>query len=204
MKQRAPGGDGEGTVSFSYRPSLLGAPWEFRLDGRALDWTAGRKSGRIPLAAIRRVRLSFRPITMQRQRFLTEVWADGAPRLSICSGSWKSMVEYERLDGTYAAFVQRLHETLLAAGAPVRFERGRQPLLFWAGLVVFTAIALALAGLVVVGLQARAWGGTALVAGFLCLFLWQAGNYFYRNRPGPYDPRNLPPELMPPERYRAS
>ena len=35
------------------------------------------------------------------------------------------------------------------------------------------------------------------IGAFLALFLWQAGNYFRRNRPGRYTPQALPPELMP-------
>ena len=43
--------------TYSYRPSLLGAPYEFRLDEHGLDWTVGRKSGRLAWREIDRVRL---------------------------------------------------------------------------------------------------------------------------------------------------
>jgi hypothetical protein len=188
---------GEGALSYSYRPSLLGAPWAFTLGRETLDWQMGRKSGRVALRDIKRLRLSFRPISMQPQRFLTEIWADGAPRLEICSSSWKSMVEQERLDRGYTAFVAELHRRLAQDGAAVRCEQGSDPLLYWPGLAVFAAIALALAALCVRGLQAHTWNGAAIVVAFLLFFLWQAGNYFRRNRPGRYRPDALPPELMP-------
>ena len=54
-----------GDLSYAYKPSLLGAPWEFRLTADALEWSIGRHQGRTPYDRIARVRLSFRPVTMQ-------------------------------------------------------------------------------------------------------------------------------------------
>ena len=184
-------------LTYAYRPSVLGAPWEFTLAGDALAWQAGRKSGRVALRNIRRVRLSFRPVTMQSQRYLTEVWADGAPKLEICSSSWKSMVEQIRLDADYAAFIGALHRRLSEAGVAARFEQGSNPLLYWPGLIFFAAVALGLAALTVRALQAHALGGAAFVGGFFLLFLWQGGNFFRRNRPGLYRPDAPPRELVP-------
>lgn len=198
MSDSGPAPAGEAGLDYSYRPSLLGVPWVFLLRGDTLEWRAGRKTGAVALRAIKRMRLSFRPVTMQSRRFLTEIWADGAPKLEICSSSWKSMVEQERLDRGYATFVVELHRRLAQAGMPVRYDQGSDPLLYWPGLAVFAVVALALAFLCVRGLQAHAWGGTAFVAAFLLIFLWQAGNYFRRNRPGHYRPERLPAELMPP------
>ena len=184
-------------LAYSYRPSLLGAPWEFRLAGAGIEWSAGRKSGRIAMREVRRVRISYRPASMQSQRFLTEIWADGAPKLEILSSSWKSLVEQERLDKPYSAFVAELHVRLMKAGATAHFEQGSNPLLYWPGLVVFSGTALGLAWLVVRALQANSTGGAAFIGAFLVLFLWQGGNFFHRNRPGRYSPDALPAALMP-------
>src|SRR5438105_15798371 len=80
-------------LAYSYKPSLMGAAWEFRLRRDALEWRAGRHQGSAPYGRIVRVRLSFRPVTMQTRRFVTEIWPDQGPRLSIASTSWRSMVE---------------------------------------------------------------------------------------------------------------
>ena len=53
----------------------MGAPWEFRLRPDALEWRMGRQEGRILYGRIRRIRLSFRPVTMQTRRFVTEIWS---------------------------------------------------------------------------------------------------------------------------------
>ena len=183
--------------AYAYRPSLLGAAWEFRLAGDGIDWAAGRKGGHIPFRAVRRLRMSYRPASMQSHRFKTELWADGAPKLEILSSSWKSMVEQERLDGRYTAFVAELHRRIALAAAPARFEKGSNPLLYWPGLIVFIGVSLGLALLVVRALQANAKGGAVFIGGFLALFLWQGGNFFRRNRPGRYSPEALPADLLP-------
>jgi hypothetical protein len=185
------------TIAYAYRPSLLGAPYEFRLDEHGVDWSVGRKTGRVALRSVRRLRMSFRPASMQPHRFVTEIWAEGAPKLEIMSSSWKSMVEQERLDAQYAAFVAELHRRLAQAAAPARYEQGTNPALYWPGLIVFVAVSLGLAALIVRALQAQATGGAVFIAAFLALFLWRGGDFFRRNRPRLYRADALPAELMP-------
>jgi len=84
-------------VTYAYKPSLMGAPLELRLTSEALEWRRGGPSHRIPYGRIRRIRLGFRPMTMQNYRFLTEVWVAEGPKLQIASTSWKSVFEHERL-----------------------------------------------------------------------------------------------------------
>ena len=185
------------SLEYAYRPSLLGAPFEFRLRGEMLDWTAGRRSGELRLRDVRLVRMWFKPASMQPYRFVTEIRAEGSPRLEIVSSSWKSMVEQERLDARYVAFVTELHRRIALAGAKARFVQGKHALLYWPGLALFVVVALLLAALVPRALQAHTLAGAAFIVAFLALFLWQGGNFFRRNRPGNYRPDNLPPELMP-------
>lgn len=183
--------------TYSYRPSLLGAPWEFKLSDNGIDWIAGARSGRVPFRNIRRLRMSYRPMSMQSYRFVTELWAEGAPKLQIASSSWKSMVEQERLDDSYAAFVSELHRRIAAAATSARFEQGSSPVSYWPGLLVFVAVGLGLAALVARALQANAAGAAALIGGFLLLFLWRGGDFFRRNRPRLYRPDDLPADVMP-------
>jgi hypothetical protein len=187
----------EADAPYTYRPSLLGAPWSFRLMPEGLAWEVGRKTGYVAYRDIRRLRLSFRPASMQSQRYLTEIWAEGAPKLEIMSSSWKSMVEQQRLDKPYSAFVAELHRRLAAVGSTARFEQGSTPWRYWPGLTLFTGVGLGLAFLVVRALEVAAWAGAAFIAGFLLLFLWQGGNFFRRNRPGLYRADAPPSVLMP-------
>jgi hypothetical protein len=187
------------TVSYSYRPSLLGAPREFSLTEQGIEWVAGLRSGTVAFDRVRRLRVSYRPNTMQSHRFVTELWADGSPKLQIISSSWKSMMEQERFDGAYSSFIRELHRRISRANGATQFERGSNPLVYWLGILVFAGAAIGLAALIVRALQAGAMTSAAIVAAFLAFYLWQAGNFFRRNRPGTYRPDALPADVMPRE-----
>jgi hypothetical protein len=182
---------------YIHKPSLMGAPWELRLRPEALEWRTGRHEGRIPYARVTRVRLSFRPVTMQTRRFLAEVWSAGGPRLSIASTSWRSMVEQAAQDQAYGAFLRELHRRIAAAGATPAFDRGSPALLYWPGLAVLVGVVAGFAVLIVQALDIGAYGGAAVVGAFFALFAWQGGTYFRRNRPGRYRPDALPADLVP-------
>ena len=179
------------TVSYSYRPSVFGAPREFNLTDRGIGWAVGLRSGSM--------RVSSRPNSMQSHRFVTELWADGSAKLLISSSSWKSMMEQERLDGAYSSFVRELHRRISRANGSTQFERGSNPLIYWLGILVFAGAGIGLVALVVRALQAGATTSAAIVGTFLVFYLWQAGNFFRRNRPGTYRPDALPADVMPRE-----
>jgi hypothetical protein len=183
--------------TYLYRPSLIGAPWQFRLGEDALFWDIGRQSGAVPYRDIRRVRMSYRPVTMQSYRFITELWPQGGRRLDIASTSWKSMVEQERLSEAYTAFLGELHRRMARSGTAASFETGVHPLHYWAAAAVFAGVTIGLAVLAVRTLMADVWGGAALIALFLAMFLWHGVNFLRRNRPDTYRPDALPPALIP-------
>lgn len=183
--------------SYAYKPALMGAPWQFRLTRETLEWSMGRHSGRVPYGGIARVRLSFRPVSLQSYRFLAEIWPERGPKLTVASTTWRSMAGHERQDAAYAAFVAELHRRIVAAGGQGAFVAGSPALLYWSGLAIFLAASLALAGLTARALQAEAGAAGAMIGGFLALFLWQLGGFFRRNRPRRYRPDALPALLLP-------
>jgi hypothetical protein len=192
---RDDGTDGD-ALAYQYKSSLIGAPFEFRLAPDVLRWGKGGFSGHTPYANIRRIRLGFRPMTMQNHRFVAEIWTDG-PKLVIASTSWKSMFEHEQRSAAYRVFVIELCRRVGAASGSTVFQTGSPPLIYWPGLIIFVAALLAIAALIVRALQAQAWGGAALVAAFFALFLWQGGTFFKRNRPGRFDPGAIPDSVLP-------
>jgi len=187
----------EGAPAYSFKPSLLGPASTFALGPGGLEWTRGAESGRVPYRNVRRVRMSYKPVSMQSHRFVTEMWSEGAPKLQIVSVSWRGMVELQRLDPAYATFIAELHRRVAGDAATVRYERGVSGFAYWPGLALFIGAGLLLAALVVRSLQEHTLGATAFVGALLALFLWQGGNFFRRNRPGQYRPDALPAELMP-------
>ena len=183
--------------SYAFKPSLMGSMCQFTLRPDALEWQIGRRSGRIGYATVRAVRLSYRPVTMQSHRFITEIWSPGNPKIQIVSASWRSIVEQERLDKAYSDFVAELHRRLAASGGDARFSIGLPAATYWVGILIFSAVLIATGGLVYRAANTLQWGATAVVAIFFMVFAYQLGTYLYRNRPGRYRPDAIPAGVLP-------
>jgi hypothetical protein len=202
-----PGGD-TADIEYAYKASLMGGAWILRLGPDALHWSVGTMAGTVPYSSIRRIRLSFRPVTMQSYRFLTEIWSEKNPKIPIASASWKSLMEQERQDEAYARFVTALHSRIAAAGGHPDLKAGAIAWLYWPGVAIF-------AGLLIMGvslaLQSMTLGERALgqpidwtqtgallvlVAMFFWL-LWQMGSFFKRNLPRRYTLDAIPADILP-------
>jgi hypothetical protein len=183
-------------INYAFRPARFGPVWQFHLTPDSIAWEAGGRNGSVPYAEIRRVRLSFRPLTMQSHRFVAEIWPRQGRRLRLASSSWR-IVDHERHDDAYASFIAELHRRLAAAGVRASFESGATPLYYWPGFAVFAAVAFAIAGLAVRALATGQVSAAAMMGALLAIFLWQAGAFFRRNRPGSYRADALPRDLLP-------
>jgi hypothetical protein len=189
--------DSAAEPSYGYKPSPMGAPLEFRLTPAALEWRHGGQAGRIPYDRIRRIRLQFRPTTIHRNRFVMQVWPERGSRLEIASTSWRTLVDHERHDRAYVAFVTELNRRVAKAGGSPLLQTGSPPPLYWAGVVVLALMALVLVISVGRLLLSGAWSAAALLAAFFGLVLWQMGSFFRRNRPGTYRPDAVPDQVLP-------
>jgi hypothetical protein len=190
-------GSGTDVHVYAFKPSLFRAAFEFRLTPVALEFTAGSRSGRVPYGDFRRMRLSYRPTSVQSGRFLTELWSVGEPKLMIASTSRRTMMDADRHDAEYGAFVRDLAGRIAAATPEAVIELGTAPLVYWPGLVVFGVLAIAMLVLAVRAIQVEQWGGTAVILGFWALFLWQIGRFFWRNRPRLCAGDAVPADILP-------
>jgi hypothetical protein len=186
-----------GDPTYAFKASLIGSLCQFTLKPDALEWQVGRRSGRIRYDTIRAVRLTYRPVTMQSHRFITEIWSPGNPKIQIVSVSWRSIMEQQRLDAAYAAFIIELHRRLAAAGAPARFSTGLPFATYWVGVVIFGAVLVATGGLLMRATSFDQWAPMVMVAIFFLVFAYQLGTYFYRNRPDRYRPEEIPADVLP-------
>ncbi len=186
-----------GDPVYAFKPTVAGAPFVFRLMTEGLEWGRGRYSGTVPYTDIARLRMSYRPVAMQRSRFQLEIWAPGAPRLLVASATLRGFVEVQSQAADYLAFVSDLHRRIAAAGGSPRCETGIWPPLYWAGASVCAVVAAGLLVLVVRALQGEFWAGAAFIVAFLGFFAWEAGNFLRRNRPGTYRLDGLPKIVMP-------
>jgi len=190
-------GEDAADPSYAFKPSIVGGWCTFTLASDGLHWQIGVRSGKIRYERIRAVRLSFRPVTMQSRRFVTEIWSADNPKIQIVSVSWRSLVEQTRQDGDYAAFVTELHRRLAACRSTANLTAGLPVISYWFGVVTFVAVLVAMAVVMVRTLRLEQWGASAIVAAIFLVFALQIGNYFRRNRPSRYRPDMIPREVLP-------
>ena len=189
--------DEDGNPAYAFKASLAGAMCRFTLKPDALHWEIGRRKGSARYDRLRMVRLSYRPVTMQSHRFVAEIWPSGESKIQIVSVSWRSMMEQQRLDAAYSAFIAELHRRIAIARGGTQFSAGLPRAIYWIGVTVFSAVLLATAALVLRAARTGQWAATAVVAMFLAVFAYQIGQYFYRNQPRRYQPDSIPAAVMP-------
>ncbi|MCC7347937.1 MAG: hypothetical protein IT538_11120 [Variibacter sp.] len=186
-----------GAVTYAYKPSMISGQHTFHLGPDGLQWQIGRYSGTTPYRAIGTIRLSFKPVSLAAHRFQAEIWAAGTPKLTIASTSWRSMVEQQRHDAEFAAFVRALHRRLAEAGADPVLRTGTPAVIYWIGLAVFAAFAALVPVMLVRSALAGAAGGAGVIALLMAFFFYRLGTFFWRNRPGTYRLDAIPPAVLP-------
>lgn len=190
--------DDEQASSYEFKSSFFGVPSQFHASADGLRWFVRGREGLIRYADIETIRVSYRPAGLLARNYRTEIWSPGVRKLTIDSQSWKSLVEKAQQLAPYRQFVSALHRQIDNAKAAPICLSGIAPHIFWPGVLIFAATAIAFAALVVRALQTGAWAGAIFITAFLALFLWQIGGYLRDNRPGVYSAGALPQRLLPP------
>jgi hypothetical protein len=184
-------------MHYAYKPSLAGAPYDFVLYADRIEWRRGNRALQVFYRDIRKVRLAYRPQTMESHRFLTEIWSKGGPKLPIASTSWQGLVRQVRHDADYTAFIRELHRRIAASGATAEFRAGSPAPLYWPGVLVLAGLAFGVVALAVEAMKSGGWLGFAVIGAMLLFFLYQSAMFFRRNLPGSYSPDALPPRVLP-------
>jgi hypothetical protein len=189
--------DDAAPVSYAYKASLIGAAHRFELTDQGLSWKVAGKSGVWPYAAITRVRLSFRPVSMQARRFRADIESADLGRIALLSTSWQTSALMAPQDRDYRAFVVELHRRMKAAGSHAELIGGLKPWVYDAALALLALVAAAMVGLLVRAVLTGELAGILFLIGFAALFAWQVGGFVRRNRPQAYSFDRLPDALLP-------
>lgn len=181
-------------IRYGYRSSLRGKAWTFALADDGLCWDGGRRRGVVALAQIAQIRLSYRPVSMQRRRFRMDVRLQDGRTLPVLSTTWQSVTSVVPQDDAYRAFVLALHRRLPATACCVG---GLPRPLHWLALIMLALVGVAVAGLFIRAVAEGSWPGALFIAGFGALLGWQLGGFVWRNRPLAYPPDGAPAHLLP-------
>src|ERR1700755_1024267 len=74
---------------YAFKPSLMGAAHQFELTDGGLSWRLAGRAGVWPYTDISAIRLSYRPVTMQADRFRADIYHASRARISVVSTSWQ-------------------------------------------------------------------------------------------------------------------
>lgn len=189
-----PGEASDGKTYF-YRASLMGPTYRFELTDEGIIWTIGRRSGLWPYADVASVRLSYRPMAMQRKRYSAELRNRSGRRLKMFSTTKQTAALMEPQFG-YPAFIATLHERLAAAGSTATLSAGIKPLTFNVLIAALALLGLAMTALLIRALVTGEFAGVVFILMLSALFGWQGWDFLRRNRPRSYTFDDVPQDLL--------
>ena len=190
-------GEGEGTISYVYKASLISSAYQFELTDSGLSWRTGRRSGVWPYADIASIRLSYRPMSMQARRFRADIARAGEGRIAILSTTWQTVSLMTPQDQGYRAFITELHRRMKAAGSKASLTGGIGMVSYATAVAMLVLLAIAMIGLLVRALATSEFTGALFLVGISVWFAWTIGGFIKRNRPRRYSFDALPERLLP-------
>jgi hypothetical protein len=182
---------------YAFKASLIGAAHQFELTDGGLSWQVGGKSAVWAYADIAAIRLSYRPVSMQSQRFRADIEHANRQKIVVLSTSWQTVALMAPQDRDYRAFITQLHARMQAAGSKAALIGGIGSKSYAAGIVLLTLVGVAISGLFARAIATREFSGALFLVGFAALFGWQIGGFVRRNRPRAYSFDHLPEALLP-------
>lgn len=188
-------GEASDEKTYFYRASLMGPAHRFELTDEGIVWTIGRRSGLWPYADVASVRLSYRPMAMQRKRYSAELRNRAGRRLKMFSTTKQTAALMEPQFG-YPAFIATLHEKLAAAGSTAVLSAGIKPLTFNVLVAAMALLGLAMVALLIRALVTGEFAGVVFILLLSALFGWQGWDFLRRNRPRSYTFSDVPQDLL--------
>lgn len=194
-----PGSVSPQAVRYGYRPSAAGATWQFELDDGGLHWQIGRRRGIVNYRDVTRVVMSYRPTSMQAERYRMNIRTSKGLRLPVLSATAMGPALVEPQNAAYRSFVLELHRRLAAADSVANFRAGLSSSVFTVALVAATLVVGAMVALLIRAVLIGSWGGAFFMIGFGALFVWQVGGFLRRNWPRSYSASQPPFQMLPRE-----
>src|SRR5689334_23168560 len=94
---------------YAFKPSLMGAAHQFELTDGGLSWRLAGRSGVWPYTDISAIQLSYRPVTMQADRFRADIHHARRARITVVSSSWQTAALMAAENRDYWTFILELH-----------------------------------------------------------------------------------------------
>ncbi|MGL4812386.1 MAG: hypothetical protein ACRCXM_11470 [Beijerinckiaceae bacterium] len=183
--------------SYSHTPKPFGRQVTVTLGDGTVIVSDERKTLTAPLQEIAAIRLTYEPRNTLASGFKTKLTLSNRRTAYLTNIAWKSLVQVDRQDEPYRAFVTALVQDTARANPQVALIGGKPRPLWLAMLVISAATA---AGLVFLAWRAFAGGNSAfalIILAFTGYFGFITADMLKRNRPRAFAPDAIPPDLLP-------
>jgi hypothetical protein len=184
-------------LRYAYKASVAGSPQSFELTGQGMSFHTGFRSGVWSYADIVRIRLTYRPVSMLRHRFRADIRHKDGRTLKVISATWTGIVAMTPQNDSYRAFIEELHRRVAAERPGVECVAGLQPIAFAMAIIVYGALTLAIAALLVRALWSGELVASLFLLGFAAWSGWYIGGWLMRNKPRRYEVEHVPEQLLP-------
>jgi hypothetical protein len=186
-------------LTYQHRAKPYSPEAIFTLKDDVVAIVQGARKGDFPYRDIDMVRLTFRPRNTTNEGYMAVLYRRDRKTASLTNLSWKSLVDMERQDADYSAFVRALIARIVAANPNVALAAGMPR---WRYLLTGLFAVFSMAGLIAVAahaLQNASWPIAAMAGGLGVYFVWWSWRFLGRNLPRNFTPNAIPADVMPPQ-----
>jgi hypothetical protein len=184
------------TASYTVRRNALETARTWTVDDRGLSWHGGPQDGHCDFSEIASIRLEYGATRFDAARFLCSVSRFNGWTEQIVSSEYTGFADFTDRRTDYVPFVRTLIAATAAANPKCRFIAGSGNGRYWLNIaaLAFSAIVVVLAA-VSFGIPLTA---VIVAKAIVILFLLpRAIAWIRRNKPHPFDPGNIPADVLP-------
>jgi hypothetical protein len=178
------------------RPYSHEAVFELRDDRVAIE--QGSRKGDFFFSQIAMIRLMYKPKNTTNEGYQTKIYRRDRKTAAFTNLSWKSLVDVERQDDDYSAFVRRLIADATAENPSIVLAAGLPRWLHGIVMAVAIASVAALLALTIEAMRQGSWPVSLLTTTLAGYFIWWAYRYVGRNLPRSFKAGAIPADVMPP------
>ena len=189
--------DEQPTTTYSHRAKPYAQEAQFRLMPQHLAIEQGRRSGDFAYQDIVMIRLMYKPRNTTNEGYQAKIYRRDKRTAALTNLSWKSLVDMDRQDGEYRAFMLALIAKVYFTNPNVALEAGMPR---WLHSITAIAGIVAVLAMIVVTAQALRNGvyAAAVITSILALYFgWWSIRYLSRNRPRSFTANDIPQDVLP-------
>lgn len=168
--------------------------WEIRQDGLSFVEENDRE-GLIPWTSITAIRLRFEPSRAETRRYAMRIKA--GVEYTITNVNYRGIMDFEEQSAEFAEFVHELHNMLSQKNPSVVYRSGSTLPAYIANVLLSVFVLLILLVIGYIFLRSGLYGIVAVKTVIILFYIPTMLVLLKKNRPRPYDPTDIPSDLIP-------